>query len=404
MNPTPLADKLAQSYAGHPAFQFGAPAWPLDTAAMSAFDQAWAAVRDQGPSSNPAAQLARCEARLLQVFARLASGAADDMERRFLAELLAECQRITRVELGHHAQAKPAPRVPARPGAEPSLLARLQAERHFFSALPPAAVEQMRALATPAVAGFRANAAAGRLTREDLSTNTGPVVNGIVAILNREFGAQGILDAVSDYMGLRMAVGGLALELSLPQAGWWSNALGGLARPAHTLYAHFDETVNFPKSIVYLSDVDSTTGPTSCYPGVYDALQLSPLAEVVGRVLANVGNAPDSPLRAHYQKRYHQSISSQPFRQHFMRLPAALRFNSHFGWDVLPDSALEADLVERERVMTGPAGTCIVFDGARLLHRGGLMQQGERLALQVIFSPPPSLRSRIVGKLKGALA
>lgn len=86
-----------------------------------------------------------------------------------------------------------------------------------------------------------------------------------------------------------------------------------------------------------------------------------------------------------------------------MRLPECLRFNSHMGWDVMPESSLEKALVGMERKMLGPAGTFIAFDGARLLHRGGLMQDGERLALQVIFSDK-TLGERLVGKVKRILS
>ena len=53
--------------------------------------------------------------------------------------------------------------------------------------------------------------------------------------------------------------------------------------------------------------------------------------------------------------------------------------------------------------MIGPAGTFIVFDGARLLHRGGLMEQGERVALQVIFSDL-TFTERVVSKMKRILS
>jgi hypothetical protein len=75
-------------------------------------------------------------------------------------------------------------------------------------------------------------------------------------------------------------------------------------------------------------------------------------------------------------------------RRHFMRLPPELRFNSHFGWDVLPGGALEASLVEAERVMLGPPGTFTIFDGAHLLHRGGMVQQQPRIALQAVLFDP----------------
>ena len=62
-----------------------------------------------------------------------------------------------------------------------------------------------------------------------------------------------------------------------------------------------------------------------------------------------------------------------------------MRFNSHFGWDVEPHSQLEDFLLSKETQVLGPAGTTLVFDGARLLHRGGLIEEGERIVLQVIF-------------------
>jgi hypothetical protein len=49
--------------------------------------------------------------------------------------------------------------------------------------------------------------------------------------------------------------------------------------------------------------------------------------------------------------------------------------------------------------MVGAPGTFIVFDGARLLHRGGMVRSGERIALQVIFSSATKT-SRVLGKIK----
>jgi hypothetical protein len=70
-----------------------------------------------------------------------------------------------------------------------------------------------------------------------------------------------------------------------------------------------------------------------------------------------------------------------------MSLPSQMRWNSHFGWDVIPDSDLESFMISNEQVILGKPGTFLVFDGAHLLHRGGLLEIGERIALQVIFGP-----------------
>jgi hypothetical protein len=280
----------------------------------------------------------------------------------------------------------------------------MQAQNHYFGCLPNAAVGEINDLAQADLARFRANAAAGRMTREDLSINEGKTVSAIVKILNREFGTLGVLDIVSAYNGHKTKVGGLALELSVPTSTWWRNTISDLSRPPHTMYAHLDEAIAVPKSIVYLTDVSEKNGPTGCYPGAYESLRLNPLQEIIGRVVGIVGSKLGSPLKDYYGKQYHQSVNAENFRRHLMRLPESLRFNSHMGWDVLPDSDLESHLANVEQKMTGPAGTFIVFDGARLLHRGGLIEQGERIALQVVFSKPTSIAQRITNRIKRTLA
>lgn len=100
---------------------------------------------------------------------------------------------------------------------------------------------------------------------------------------------------------------------------------------------------------------------------------------------------------------YHQTIGSRNFRRLFMFLPPELRFNSHLGWDVIPESDLEQTMVGVEEKMLGGPGTYTVFDGGRLFHRGGLVEDGQRLALQVIFGPRPGLARKISRRLKGAL-
>jgi hypothetical protein len=216
--------------------------------------------------------------------------------------------------------------------------------------------------------------------------------------LNKEFKTTGVLEVLGSYTGRKMLVAGLALELSVPQLGWWANVFDCLGEPPRTLYAHLDESIAFPKAIVYLSDVDNENGPTSCYPHVYDHLQLNPLQELVGRVIGtgSIGAASSSKLKVLYARTYHQAMSAELFRRHFMRLPASMRFNSHFGWDLIYGSELEGLLLRSERKMIGPSGKFIVFDGSKLVHRGGLIQHGERIALQVVFGD-----SSDIGRLRG---
>lgn len=394
--------QLAGNYRNHPGFRFEAAPWEVSTHALDSFNRAYFATRRMGGVLNTTSFTdlhQDCLNSMEQVFSMMQAQCADAHERTFLEELHAECMRILGEELTWFAR-PPAKALARLENAEVRQKAiQLQVERHFFDQLPPSAVDELRSLSSKDLARFRANAAAGRLRREDLSVNTGATVHAIRRVLNREFKALGVLDAVSAYTGRKTRVIGLALELSVPQATWWKNAIVGLDRAPKTLYAHLDESISYPKSIVYLTDVTEQNGPTSCYPGAYEAMHLNPLQEMIGRAVNTVGNGPDSPLKDYYAKQYHQSMSSENFRRHFMRLPENLRFNSHMGWDVLPGTELETQLADTERKMTGPAGTFIAFDGACLLHRGGLMQEGERVVLQVIFSDLTYLE-RAVSKVK----
>ena len=73
-----------------------------------------------------------------------------------------------------------------------------------------------------------------------------------------------------------------------------------LDRAPMTLYAHVEESIQYPKAITYLTQVDEKAGPTSCYPHALDKLGLNPLQELVGRVVGNVGNGVASTLRTAY--------------------------------------------------------------------------------------------------------
>jgi hypothetical protein len=384
-----LQESLQDSYLRHPDFPSADSVLNVDLELLVRFEQMYASTQ-QGRLRLSKGQYElhknQCVAALSEIFQELLSQVSEKYEQLFLEELHRACATLLAEEFGFLDARSHGSGLAARSQGGEAGARRLDEQRYYFGRLPFEAIDEILSVAASDIESFREKATVGRLTRGDLSINAGTVVGKIVRILNREFGKLGVLEAVSTYMATRMSVTGLAVELSVPQSRWWANSFAGLARAPSTLYAHLDESRVYPKSIVYLSDVTEANGPTSCYLGVYDDLKLSALQQLVGRVLANVGNGDESPLKDYYNKRYHQSMTSERFRRHFMRLPVSMRFNSHFGWDIFPDSEAEKSLVEREQFMIGPAGTFMVFDGAKLLHRGGLMQHGERIALQVVFS------------------
>jgi hypothetical protein len=400
-----LKAHMERSYQEHPAFVINSPSWEVAEGPLI-FNNAYNVAKKMGfmlDCKSLEALRHDCLRSLDGVFSYMQAQVNDKFESCFLNELNVECARLFVEEFAWYTRYPKLGFVRLGNVHTQAAALRMQTHRYFFGQLSTGAVSELRYLAVKEVNQFRASAADGRLKREDLSVNAGGTVRSIRAVLNREFKALGVLDAVSAYTGRKIRVGGLALELSVPQATWWKNSISGLERAPRTLYAHLDESISCPKAIVYLSDVTEQNGPTSCYPGAYEAMQLNPLQELIGRVIGTVGTGPNSPLKDYYAKQYHQSMNSENFRRHFMRLPESLRFNSHLGWDVMPGSKLENQLAENECKMIGPAGTFIAFDGARLLHRGGLMEHGERVALQVIFSDL-TFTERAVGKVKRMLS
>lgn len=270
---------------------------------------------------------------------------------------------------------------------------KLETHQFYIEKLSSNVVSELIRTAEIEVSKLVANANAGKMRRSELSVNEGPAVRKLMKILNKAFRQNGTLEAVSRYAGQDMRVGGLAIELSDSRSDWWKHALEAHSAPK-TMYAHVDEAVGVPKSIVYLSNVTNLNGPTSCYPGALELLDLEPFEELIGRALPKITENRSSLLPYLTDMKYHQPQSSKIFRKLFIQLPSYCRFYSHFGWDVVPESQLENELSSLEVVMTGNAGTHVVFDGGRLLHRGGLIESGERIALQILFRSVVQLKFR----------
>jgi hypothetical protein len=289
-------------------------------------------------------------------------------------------------------------------GTESATTRSAPKERYVVGELSVAEADRLSAIAASEIEVFRKRANLGLLKRSDLSIGRGRTVNELVHHLNSYFNSNGMLEWTSESCGTDMVVAGLSLELSDSRSDWWRHAIPDI-EPPKTMYAHVDEAIGVPKAIVYLSDVGPLNGPTSCYPGLYEEMRLSALSDVVGRAISKL-NEPGLPLAKMMDDgRYHQAQSSLRFRQLFMRLPSSLRFYSHLGWDVVPGSQLETDMVHREEFLLGRSGTFIVFDGGRLFHRGGLIEEGDRVALQVIFRPrdQTTFQSRVKRKINRIL-
>ena len=241
-------------------------------------------------------------------------------------------------------------------------------------------------------------------SREDLSINSGLTIRKICKILNREFKKEGVLDAMSSYIGFPVKVGGCSLELSVSEATW-HDVTYYKGSNAKTKYFHHDESTIDPKAIIYLSDVDENKGPVSYLDETGIDLKITGIQHLIGKAILMVGRYSTSKLYDYYNIQGKRPFENEKLRSHFSKLPNQMKHNSHFGWDIVIDSEDEKLLLSHEEKVIGPKGTCFLFDGSRLLHRGGIVKNNERISLQIIFKHSQELLffRRVLTKLKSYL-
>ncbi|MDX2024674.1 MAG: hypothetical protein SF187_30810 [Deltaproteobacteria bacterium] len=227
----------------------------------------------------------------------------------------------------------------------------------------------------------------GQRGREALSTNQlDPRSMNYVKEL---FARRGLDRAVSNVRHEPAAAWGFAVEISPDDNPWWHSRYKdvGLTEPGPATYYHNDESRDVYKAIIYLGDVTEDLGPFSYVPVSY-AMERPRFAWTVSRATLTTLAAPEIRSTMTDLDPARGVFTSQVARKFFGLLPAAWRLNSHFGFDVVAGTPLANEIKRNEVALVAPAGQCIVFDGSRLIHRGGLVRKGCRVALQVMFEVP----------------
>lgn len=239
----------------------------------------------------------------------------------------------------------------------------------------------IKILTYPKILKLNKNVSKGLIKREELSVNKGIIIYFLTLILNIEFKRKKILKLLSDYKRKDLMVVGLSLEKSIPSK-WWE--IYDVNKTPKTTYLHFDESIGNPKSIMYLSNVMSKNGPFSILTNPNNYFKFSPIQFLIGRIIGNVGRN-GSPIHHLFDHKYHQPLGCDKFKSFFDKIPKEIKFNSHFGFDVVKNSELEKNLINNELKFEGNYGDYFIFDGSETLHRGGLIEKDSRLVFQIIF-------------------
>ena len=238
------------------------------------------------------------------------------------------------------------------------------------------------------------------ITRSDLTCAGGLKIRKVIRILNEYLNDNGHLKIVSDYLGFASNINGLALELSSSKSNWWKHKKNNL-KPK-TLAVHLDKEFTSVKSILYLSDVKKDNGPFSVYPNIYEELNLNIFQDILGRIILETAtNIKNKKLKNYLNiKENSQPFLSENLQKIYTKLPEIISFNSHFGWEIESGSHLEKKIISSKNIICGSPGTMITFDGSRLLHSGGLVNNDNRIALQIIYSRKINFIRKYAKKLK----
>lgn len=222
----------------------------------------------------------------------------------------------------------------------------------------------------------------------------------------------GIRQLAAAYLGKPVELYYAALDHSHDRQNWYQDcyADAGVGTPK-TVYMHFDADCDMIKGLLYLNDVDAKNGPFSFLPGSH-LWERPHFATAVQRGF-DAASAKEFAVcedgldyvSGYYRPRF--QLLEQ--RRAMMSLPPHLRGSTHFGDDLLDGSPLSNALLEKEHKFVGPAGTLVMFDGSRGIHRGGQVDKnGSRWVVQVAFRvvQPRKTRShwrKFAGEAKGRI-
>ena len=211
---------------------------------------------------------------------------------------------------------------------------------------------------------------------------------------------QRIEDAISAFAGYPLELEGYALTYSHTDETWYRKCYLDLSLPApRTVQMHYDEDNLSAKSMFYLNDVDETNGAFSYLAA--GRAEIASRSQLAYFKYLDYANNEFAAARNVLTTSYNRPLFLTPaLRPEFARLPAEMQGSGGPGDDIGDGTPLSDFLLANERRLVGPAGYLALFAGGETLHRGGVIQSGERFALQMIYRAPPSAAQKARRRLQ----
>jgi hypothetical protein len=256
--------------------------------------------------------------------------------------------------------------------ANPVLLNKIKSDGVVCLTLAPAEIDQIRSATNPGFATLderRANIPPEKRKFDDnvywCTRSTDPEAFSTVENI---FNRYGIIEAACAYLGRPVGVKHVNAQINDQDLAFWKRVFPDTQLPdPWGSYLHIDATYGMLKCAIYVHDIGPDGGPF-CYIRGSQNAKIGWFEGMVRRTndfSGFSGRRPDA-------------------RKKFMALPAFLRKKADFGGDTLDDTADVQRLREGHFSATSNFGNCVLFDGNGM-HRGGMVNKGERRCLFIIL-------------------
>jgi ectoine hydroxylase-related dioxygenase (phytanoyl-CoA dioxygenase family) len=179
----------------------------------------------------------------------------------------------------------------------------------------------------------------------------------------------GVMGIASAYLGRKAGLIDLNPQINDVSDTFWRDIFpdADLGSLPPTAYCHRDSSGGDLKAIIYMNDVSDENGPFSYVVGS-NRMKVRRLDDLICE--ANDSNGLGG--------------TGQQARARFAALPAKLRQKGSFGNDLDDSTAFARDIVGGLWSVTAPQGSIVLFD-TKGIHRGGMVERGERRVITCII-------------------
>jgi hypothetical protein len=213
-----------------------------------------------------------------------------------------------------------------------------------------------------------------------------PIFGALSQSIESELFDIGAVDIAAAYRGQPMELDHISLHYSDARQRWYQDCYADVGLPTSQFaYLHNDFEPSILKLLIYLTEVNAEDGPFCYVSGSHlwnRSMTQHVLFKQLDRTHAQV--FPAIKIESYYRPRFKRPEE----RERLMSLPTAFQGSSHMGDDLLDHHSSVAELRMHETPILN-ADAAILFDGSRGLHRGSLLQHGERWAIQLGYRPKP---------------